>query len=282
MKKLFSYSLLVVCLAAVSVVHAQIPNAGFETWTAGSPTGWITDNSPGVDTVIFLTTDAHSGTDAVEGTAVQVYSAVISPLLRNTFPISTKPATFSGYYKYTSVGGDTLLLAAVFAKSSSAIGAGELKVVASASSYTQFSVPITYVAAGTPDSAAVVVTIVPASGSSMAHAGSMFKLDDLSFSGAAAVENTVNPSPMSYSLDQNYPNPFNPTTVIHYQLPASSQVSLKVYDVLGREVASLVDARENAGAYSVTFDGNNLASGVYFYRLQAGDFSAMKKLMLVK
>ncbi len=88
--------------------------------------------------------------------------------------------------------------------------------------------------------------------------------------------------PKQFALDQNYPNPFNPTTMIRYELPVASTVSLKVYDVLGREVATLVNERQEAGAYSVTFNANTLSSGVYFYRLQAGNFVATKKMMLVK
>ncbi len=90
------------------------------------------------------------------------------------------------------------------------------------------------------------------------------------------------PGPRSFALMQNYPNPFNPTTAISYELSANSQVSLKVYDILGREVATLVNGKENAGSHSVTFDGSRLASGVYFYRLEAGAFSDTKKLMLVR
>ncbi len=89
-------------------------------------------------------------------------------------------------------------------------------------------------------------------------------------------------TPATFSLFQNYPNPFNPTTVISYQLPVNSFVTLKVYDVLGREVESLVNERQNAGSYSVTFRGSNLPSGVYFYRLQTGSFSQTKKLLLLK
>ncbi len=86
----------------------------------------------------------------------------------------------------------------------------------------------------------------------------------------------------AYRLEQNYPNPFNPTTVISYQLPVASEVSLKVYDVLGREVMSLVNGRQDAGAYNITLNAANLSSGVYFYRLQAGNFVSTKKMMLVK
>lgn len=92
----------------------------------------------------------------------------------------------------------------------------------------------------------------------------------------------TNDLPHEFSLSQNYPNPFNPTTVISYQLSAGSDVTLKVYDVLGREVATLVNQKQSAGKYSVTFDGSKLASGVYFYRLVAGSYIAVKKLVLLK
>ena len=88
--------------------------------------------------------------------------------------------------------------------------------------------------------------------------------------------------PSAFALRGNYPNPFNPTTMISYELPENVFVSLKVYDVLGREVASLINDVQAAGSYDVRFDASNLPSGMYFYRLQAGSFSASKKLMLVK
>ena len=85
-----------------------------------------------------------------------------------------------------------------------------------------------------------------------------------------------------FSLSQNYPNPFNPSTVISYQLPVSGNVTLKVYDTLGREVASLVNEEKLPGNYEVKFDGSNLSIGVYFYRLQSGTFSETKKFVLMK
>ncbi|MCS7210102.1 MAG: S8 family serine peptidase [Chloroherpetonaceae bacterium] len=88
--------------------------------------------------------------------------------------------------------------------------------------------------------------------------------------------------PRTFELAQNYPNPFNPSTAISYQLPTATNVVLKVYDMLGREVATLVNARQEAGRYQVTFNATNLASGIYFYRLQAGSFVETKKMMLVK
>ncbi len=88
--------------------------------------------------------------------------------------------------------------------------------------------------------------------------------------------------PADFALEQNYPNPFNPTTVIAYQLPVASEVSLKVYDMLGRQVATLVNQRQVAGRYQASFNAAGLSSGVYFYRLQASSFTKTMKMMLVK
>jgi len=88
--------------------------------------------------------------------------------------------------------------------------------------------------------------------------------------------------PSEFALSQNYPNPFNPTTVISYQLPVTNVVTLKVYDILGKEVVSLVNEVKVAGNYKVTFDASRLASGMYFYRLSSGNFYSVKKLVLIK
>lgn len=85
-----------------------------------------------------------------------------------------------------------------------------------------------------------------------------------------------------YDLSQNYPNPFNPATVIRYHLPVSSEVRLDVFDLLGRRVAVLVDGQKNAGTHRVSFDASSLSSGIYFYRLEAGDFTGIRKMILMK
>ncbi len=110
------------------------------------------------------------------------------------------------------------------------------------------------------------------------YAGGVFRAG----SAPTAVKNIHPNLPTSYNLSQNYPNPFNPSTIISYQLPVSSKVVLKIYDLLGRDVATLVDDRQHAGNYSVKFNAGNLSSGIYFYRLIAGGFNQVKKLVLLK
>ncbi len=85
-----------------------------------------------------------------------------------------------------------------------------------------------------------------------------------------------------YSLSQNYPNPFNPSTVINFSLPVKSFVTIKVYDVNGKEIAELINEEKQMGAHSIEFKGTNLSSGVYYYKLTAGDFSQVRKMILVK
>jgi len=106
-------------------------------------------------------------------------------------------------------------------------------------------------------------------------------MDTIKLEIISSIEN-VDYLPITYELLQNYPNPFNPTTTINYQIPSAGHISLKVYDILGREITTLVNEERTAGKYEVKFDGTSLSSGVYFYRLQSGAFSETKKFMLLK
>jgi photosystem II stability/assembly factor-like uncharacterized protein len=97
-----------------------------------------------------------------------------------------------------------------------------------------------------------------------------------------AVNNQNTEIPKNFSLNQNYPNPFNPSTIIEYAVPKTAFVTVKVYDLMGKEVKTLVSETKQAGYYSLTFNASNLTSGVYFYKIIAGDFTASKKMMLIK
>lgn len=89
-------------------------------------------------------------------------------------------------------------------------------------------------------------------------------------------------SPMEYSLKQNYPNPFNPSTTIKYELPIDGNVSIKIYDITGRIVKTLVNEPKTSGKYEVAFDGKDFASGIYYYKIESGNFSQVRKMILIK
>jgi hypothetical protein len=284
-KKLQIILLVSMSLAALSAASAQIPNAGFESWTAlGSPTSWVTDNVPTYYTPITQSNDAHSGSSSMQGTVVTAFSASITPVAWCGFPLNTASGALNGWYKFSPVGGDSIEIAVLLFKSGSAIAAGDLAWGTSASSYTQFSVPIS--AAAAADSAWIDILITSSSGT--AHAGSTFKIDDLSFGAAATgVQEAKSASPAVFALSQNYPNPFNPSTKISYQLPAEGLVRLEVFDVMGRTLATLVNEVKPAGQFTATFDGSNFTSGIYFYRLNViarngKSFSQTNKMILVK
>jgi len=97
-----------------------------------------------------------------------------------------------------------------------------------------------------------------------------------------SVTQTSSIIPSEFKLNQNYPNPFNPGTIINYSIPTTQYAILKVYDVLGNEVATLVNEKQNAGSYSIEFDASNYPSGIYYYKLEAGDFSKVRMMILVK
>ncbi len=90
------------------------------------------------------------------------------------------------------------------------------------------------------------------------------------------------PNPQSYHLDQNYPNPFNPRTTINYQLPKTIDVELSIYDLLGQKVTTLVKKRQQAGNHQVEWDASTFASGIYYYKIQAGEFQDVKKMILIR
>jgi hypothetical protein len=85
-----------------------------------------------------------------------------------------------------------------------------------------------------------------------------------------------------FKLEQNYPNPFNPITRIEFQIPQKENVEIKIYDITGREVTTLINEVKNPGTYSVSFDGSKYASGVYFYRIKTGEYISSRKLVLLK
>ncbi|MDR3610582.1 MAG: T9SS type A sorting domain-containing protein, partial [Ignavibacteriaceae bacterium] len=98
----------------------------------------------------------------------------------------------------------------------------------------------------------------------------------------SVTKNTVNNSPHYYKLNQNYPNPFNPSTTISFSIPVQENVSIVIYNILGMKVATLLNEVKAAGNYTLSFNARNLPSGIYFYKLESGSYTSVKKMILIK
>jgi hypothetical protein len=287
LKRLILFAVLVFALPPFIPLQAQILNAGFETWAGGAPSSWLTNNAPGFYTPITQSSDAHSGSSALKGATAEFSSVILAPNLFAGdaglgFGTNARYSSITGYFKYTSVGGDSLFVDVIMNKGLTAIGGGVYTAGGTVSTYTKFTVPVAYATSDVPDNVSITFAIVPASGSLTLHLGTTFLIDDIAFGGTTSVSGDGAPVPTALKLAQNYPNPFNPSTRIAFSIPQSDRVTLKVFDVLGNEVSTLVDREMAAGIHSETWDAKNNPSGVYFYRLTAGSFSETKRLVLMK
>ena len=135
--------------------------------------------------------------------------------------------------------------------------------------------------AGTPDTVGLLLPLSDYEGNKRI-VGARIDIGCYENSLIDGINGQIEQTPKNFTLFQNYPNPFNPDTKINYSAPNISFVTIKVYDVLGNEIATLINEEKKSGNYQVEFKGSNLSSGVYFYRMQAGNFSNTKKLILIK
>jgi len=282
MKSLVLGFLVVVAVGSVTPALGQVLNGGFETWTSGVPTGWTTNNIPMYATPVTQSNTAHSGSYALQGTVLNALGTSYPAFITTEFPISQRYASFTGWYRFTAVSGDSIRFLVTMFVHESPIGLASFALPGTGSSYTQFSRDVSYFLVGTPDSCFIEALIVGVAPADSPHVGSTMLLDDLSMTGTATAVGQQTSSPRTFALDQNYPNPFNPSTQISYTLPTAGHVRLTVYDILGRQVASILDEEEQAGNHRVRFTADGLSSGVYVYRLQSGAFVQQKRMMLLK
>lgn len=283
MKRIAPAFLFALTVLIPALTEAQIPNPGFETWAAGEPAGWTTQNYAGYYVPMTQSTNAHSGFSALQGAVVSYFTYLYPPYVSTGFPVSQRYATLTGWYTSSPVGGDSLYGWVIMYKSGSPIGFAIFGNTGTQGAYVKFTATVGYILSGTPDSCAIWFGMTgPSANPTNFHAGSMFTLDDLSLSGTATGVATPAAQPLTFALNQNFPNPFNPSTLIRYQLPGAGPVRLTVYDILGREVATLVDGTQQQGAHEARFDGGGLSSGVYLYRLQTAGFVQQRKMILQK
>ena len=277
----------VVCITCLSFVSlAQIPNAGFEQWTGSEPTGWATSNAAPVANPVTASSSAHSGSWAVRGDVVNLFSVPYPPTIQSGsnargFSVSQRHANLTGYYIFNPVGGDRFTIDVGMYRNGVGIGIGAAALPTQVASYTQFSVPINYSSQEIPDTCIIQISIGGPTIGTDIHVGSNYLLDDLAFLGTNSV-GRIDQIPAVVSLEQNYPNPFNPSTKIRFHVAGGGLVSLKVFDVSGREVAMLVNENLHAGTHETTFDAKELAGGMYFYQLRAGEICVTRRLLLLR
>lgn len=287
--KMFVVYFSIVLVFSSSLLLAQVPNGGFENWTAGEPDFWVTNNSDPYYT-ITQSNSSHSGSSALKGECISFVPPIL-PVIGPVglcdgnddqgFPIEFRYNSLKGFYKFNPQGGDQIYISVLVSVDNTAIGVGAV-LLSEASSYTEFAVPITYSDPATPNKCIISFQILNPVGGTNVTLGSEMYIDDLQLSTDVVSVNDVELQPASFELKQNFPNPFNPTTTINYSLPNSSFVKLVVYNSIGQEIATLVNETIAAGNHSVEFDASNLSSGIYFYKLQAGSFVDTKKMILLK
>lgn len=285
----YIYTILLVVLISFSFIRSQVPNGGFENWTTGEPDFWTTNNSDPYFTVT-QSNSTHSGSSALKGECIPFvppFLPVMGPVgicdgdTDEGFPIEFRFNSLKGFYKFNPQGGDQIYISLLLIADTAAIGVGAI-LLNSAASYTEFGIPITYIDASTPNKCIISFQILNPVGGVNVTLGSEMYLDDLELSMdmVSDVENEF--QPLTFQLEQNYPNPFNPSTNISWQSAVGGHQTLKVFDVLGNEVATLVNEEKPAGVYEVEFNASQFSSGVYFYKLQAGSFIETKKMILLK
>ncbi len=292
----YVYTILLVLLISFAFIRSQVPNGGFENWTAGEPDFWFTNND---DTLITITqsNSSHSGSSALKGECIPFFPPflpVIGPVGicdgndDDGFPIEFRYNSLKGFYKFNSQGGDQLFITLWVTADTQAIGVGSI-LLNDAASYTEFAIPITYIDPATPNKCIISFQIFNTVGGINVTLGSEMYLDDIELSMDMVSDVEYELQPLAFQLEQNYPNPFNPSTKIKYTIPSvtlsgveGSLVQLKVYDALGNEVATLINEEKPAGNYEVDFNASKLSSGIYFYKLQAGSFVDTRKMLLLK
>ncbi len=270
-------------LVFASQTSAQnfIKNPGFETWNGNQPASWV-------GSTLTKSTVTHSGSSALKLSNTTLFTIpFMGSVSQDSIPVSGSSFTLKGWYQFYPDSGDQVSIFVWIYGPQGVIGrlegANVLTISQKTSVYTAFALGVTMLPGANGDTASINIMTGPDSVSGNWHLGTYALFDDF------VLDNTVTgvkenefAMPSTFSLAQNYPNPFNPTTEIEFTIPSGCHVTLKVYNIMGQEVASLVDNYLERGRYKESFDGSRLASGIYLYKIQAGNFFQIKKMLLLK
>jgi len=280
MKSLKKYLAIFTLLVCSSGFAQEIPNHSFENWQNGIPEDWF-----GV--AILKSSTAYDGDFSV---SMQVLSdggsGVIIPLLSvgEVSPgtsVSQRYGSFKGYYRFSPNGNEFFNIQVLMNFNSLPIGLGSVQLPAtSPSTWTEFIVPITYTSEETPDIAQIFINISNQDGEGVI--GSNGLVDFVSFDGITDIETEFSDSEQSVQLT-NYPNPFDLSTTISFEMNRSTKITLEVFNLTGRKVATLIKNEiANIGHHEIHFDSMNLPSGLYFFTLSTDDLIITRKMNLMR
>jgi hypothetical protein len=280
----------ILILIAILVIHgnlsAQLLNNSFENWENGEAVNWLSNDISG--DMVSQSTDAVNGNSSVKlqigdfaGSGLPVF-IISSDLDGNGHPVNQKYQTLKGYYKLSATGNDQLWISAVMAlNDSTTLGGGMIYLNENKTEWTEFSIPILY-DENSPDPQMLYVTIfLLDTAEGTGNVGSFALIDDLRLENTTSVDESIDKI-ADFKLDQNYPNPFNPSTKISWSTSSAGWNTLKVYNVLGNQIAKLVDEYRPAGSYNINFDAKGLPSGIYFYSLEIGNNIQTRKMILIQ
>jgi hypothetical protein len=301
--------LLMTLTILVFTSNAQIPNNGFENWKTVAnciePAGWYSFyslfDSSGTYCPVTRSTDHYPesiGSYSVcitNDTTLWKYASEPSRFLgwgmlgtaqlndQPLFPLTGHNTSLCGYYKFLPQNNDTMNINVYLYKNGVEVANGHLLSNAAVASWTPFNIVISsYTDA---DSARITLSAAmePKGGGGI-HGNSVLYVDNLSFDVliTSEPEQAADKIPGTFTLSQNYPNPFNPNTTIEFALPKTEFAMLQVFNVLGRQVSSLVADKLNPGVHKYEWHADNLPSGIYYYRLHAGEFEQVRKMILLK
>lgn len=284
MKNLYKHSLIVFFLISNLIISQPInPNGGFEEATLGPATG---NDIPGWTLLFEGSASAYFevvDTPVFEGNrALMVITDVLGSNAWDiqvvNEPFTVKPNTKYTYSVWAKADKEGPIVNFTVGEPVTYREWGRAHQKVMTTEWQKITFEFTTPAGVTEGRAPIHLS----EGGNSAYLPVTYYFDDLRIvEGTVGVESEIQ-KPTAYELSQNYPNPFNPETTIEFTLPVSSKVRLALYDILGREVKIMASGNFNAGRHQIKLNASNLASGVYFYKLEANDFISVKKLVLMK
>ena len=260
-------------------LYAQIPNAGFETWAAGNPDQWSSNNIPIIATPVSQSSDAHSGTKSVQIEVVTAFGSPYSGYISSTaggtgFTVSQHSNSVTFYYKCNLIGGDELgASVAYYDFNTQPTAGGALTITSNAPVYAQALMPVGIVGSN-PVKCLIGISIT---NSSTTNVGSWVRVDDVAFSNATGIgELQANGT----SLSAPTPNPASGITLVPFSLERATVADIRLYDLNGRLMQTVLNSELNAGNYKAEVNAAELASGIYTLVLRAGDQVLQTKLVV--